>query len=477
MENEDIPHVVMVPWLAMGHLIPFLELSKCLALKGFLISFISTPKNIEKLPKIPENISSLINLVKIQLPQVDNLPDYAESTIDLPSDKVHYLMKAFDGLQVSLASYLENSVPIPNWIIYDSAAYWLPPIANKLGIPCAYFCLVNAATIAWNGPPSILMGITENPRKTLEDILGVPPWVPFPSKVVYRLHEILRLMKIYNEDNNVTDVPQGYRAGSSVQGADVVFIRSCTEFESDWLQLVEQKICQKPVVPIGLLPPSSARSYDNDNGEIWREISEWLDKQKKESVVYVSIGTEATPTEEEVVELALGLELSQLPFFWVIRNPKSLSGDDSFKLPDGFEDRISVSGQGYICKGWAPQVRILAHPSIGGFLTHCGWNSIIESLGLGRALIMLPFLGEQGLNARMLEERKVGIEIPRDERDGSFTRDSVAKSLRMVIVDDDGEPFRTKAREMIGIFGDRDLHDQYIDKFVRYLQDYKLKET
>ncbi|KAF5178177.1 Udp-glycosyltransferase 91c1, partial [Thalictrum thalictroides] len=418
MENEDRPHVVMLPWLAMGHLIPFLELSKCLALKGFQISFISTPKNIERLlPMIPPNISSLINLVKIPLPQVDDLPEYAESTIDLPSEKVHYLKKAFDGLQSPLTSFLENSVP--TWIIYDFAAYWLPPVANKLGVPCAFFSLVNAATIAWTGPPSILMGITEDPRKTLEDLLGVPKWIPSTSNVVFRLHEILRLVN--STKDNVADVSEAYRFGAAVQGADVVFIRSCTEFEPDWLRLVEEEIFQKPVVPVGLLP-ASVKERSDDTGEKWGEISEWLDKQKKESVVYVSIGTEATLTQEEVVELALGLELSELPFFWVIRKPTSFAGDDSFTLPDGFEDRIS--GRGYICKGWAPQVRILAHPSIGGFLTHCGWNSIIESLGLGRALILLPLLAEQGLNARMLEERKIGMEIPRDERDGAFTRDS-----------------------------------------------------
>ncbi|PIA56612.1 hypothetical protein AQUCO_00700751v1 [Aquilegia coerulea] len=470
MENEGRPHVVMVPWLAMGHLIPFLELSKCLALKGFQISFISTPKNVQRLPKIPPNISSLINLVKIPLPQVVDLPEYAESTIDLPSEKVHYLKKAFDGLQGPLASFLENSAP--TWIIYDFAAYWLPPIANKLRVPCAFFSLVNAATIAWTGPPSILMGITEDPRKTLEDLLGVPKWIPFASNVVFRLHEILRLMN--SSKDNVAEVSEAYRFGAAVQGADVVFIRSCTEFESDWFRLVEEEIYQKPVVPVGLLP-ASVKERSDDNGEKWGDISEWLDKQKKESVVYVSIGTEATLTQEEVVELALGLELSQLPFFWVIRKPTSLAGDNSFTLPDGFEDRIS--GRGYICKGWAPQVRILAHPSISGFLTHCGWNSIIESLGWGRVLILLPFLAEQGLNARMLEERKIGMEIPRDERDGSFTRDSVAKSLRMVIVDEEGEPFRSKAMEMRGLFGDKNLHDQYIDKFVQYLHDYKPKKT
>ncbi|KAF9603461.1 hypothetical protein IFM89_036264 [Coptis chinensis] len=471
MESEGRPHVVLIPWLAIGHLIPFLELSKCLAQKGFYISFVSTPRNIESLPKIPSYLLSLINLVKLPLPRVDNLPEYAESTADLSVDKVHYLKKAFDGLQAPLANFLENSVPI-SWIVYDFAAYWLPPIANKLGVPCAFFCLMNAASIAWTGPPSMLMGITEDPRKTLEDLLGVPKWITLPSNIVFRLYEVLRL--INGNKVNVSGVSEGYRFGAAVQGCDAVFIRSCTEFEPDYLRLVEEEIYKKPVIPVGLLPPS-VNEKSGDNVDKWEEISKWLDKQKEQSVAYVAIGTEAALTKEELTELALGLEQSQLPFFWVIRKPPSLAGDEWVALPDRFDERIS--GRGFICKGWAPQLRILSHPSVGGFLTHCGWNSIIESLGFGRVLGLLPFRAEQGLNARIFEERKIGLEIPRDEQDGSFTRDAVAKTLRLIMVDEEGEIFRSNAKEMRGIFGNKDLHDRYIDNFVQYLHDYKCKES
>ncbi|KAL5714049.1 hypothetical protein ACHQM5_016062 [Ranunculus cassubicifolius] len=466
MEDESRLHVVLIPWLAMGHLIPFLELAKLLARKGIQISFLSTPKNIKRLPEIPSDISSLIYLVEISLPQVEGLPEDAESTIDLPINKVTYLKKAFDGLKVPLTSFLESSVP--NWIIYDFAVHWLPPIAKRLGVPCAFFSLVNAAATVWTGPPSVLLGLEEDPRKSLEALLSVPKWVPFPSKVVFRLHEALRLVKSSIE--NVADVSESYRFGASIQGCDVVFIRSCIEFEPDWIRLLEEDIFKKTVIPVGLLPPQVKGRSD----EKWGEISEWLDKQKQDSVVYVAIGTEAAMCQDEVTELALGLELSELSFFWVIRNLPGLSGEESLTLPDGFEDR--VRGRGFVSRGWAPQVSILAHSSVGGFLTHCGWNSIIESLGFGRVLILLPFVAEQGLNARTLEEKMIGLEIPRNEHDGSFTREGVAGSLRKVMVDEEGEIFRTNAREMRGIFGNNHLQSRYIDNFVKYLRDYMHRE-
>ena len=108
------------------------------------------------------------------------------------------------------------------------------------------------------------------------------------------------------------------------------------------------------------------------------------------------------------------------------------------------------------------QSKILSHDSVGSFLTHCGWSSIIEGLEFGRALIMLPIAVDQGLNARILVDSKVGVEIPRDENDGSFTRNSVAESVKKVTVCEDGQIFRDKAKELSYVFGDKDMHNRYM---------------
>lgn len=135
--------------------------------------------------------------------------------------------------------------------------------------------------------------------------------------------------------------------------------------------------------------------------------------------------------------MALGLELSGLPFFWAPSKRSILGDSDSTELPDGFEDRIK--GRGVVYTNWLPQLKILAHDSIGGFLTHDGWNSVIEGLYIARPLIMLPYFHYQWLNARILGEKKVGVEVPRNEQDGSFTRNAVANSLKLVMLDDEGK--------------------------------------
>jgi UDP:flavonoid glycosyltransferase YjiC (YdhE family) len=248
-------------------------------------------------------------------------------------------------------------------------------------------------------------------------------------------------------------------------GCDVIAVRSCLELEADFLRLVEDLHC-KPVIPVGLLPPP-AQCSEGGVDEKWVTISEWLDKQTQGSVVYIAFGSELTINQDEITELALGLELSGLPFFWALRNQ-----DDSVRLPDGFDER--GKGRGVVWTSWAPQLRIMAHESVGGFLTHCGFSSVAEALSFGLALIMLPFAIDQGLIARVFEEKKVGIEVPRDEQDGSFTRNSVAESLRLVIVDKEGSAYRENAKQqMVTLFGDKSISDRCMDQFVAFLRSHR----
>ncbi|CAK9147563.1 unnamed protein product [Ilex paraguariensis] len=403
MAEADKLHVVLFPWLAFRHIIPFLELSKPIAGKGHKVSFISTPRNIDRLPKFPPNSAPLLSLVKLPLPRVDNLPEHAEATIDVPYDKVQYLKKAFDGLQTELTQFLKISNL--DWIIYDFPPHWLPQIASQLGISLAFFSTVNAWSGAFFGS-AITMANSADYRTKLEDFTVAPKWVPFPSCIAFWLHEIKRL---YNSvDDNIFGISDALRFGKTVMGCDVFLIRSCTELEPNWLHLL-QELQQKPVVAVGLLPPS----FQGDKGgkdDTWHTINVWLDIQEKESVVYVALGSEVTPSQAELTELALVLELCGLPFFWALR--KQHDSANSFELPDGFLER--TEGRGVVWTSWVPQLRILAHDSVGGFVTRCDWSSVIEGLQFGRPLIMLPYLGDQGLIARVLEEKRVGIGIPSD---------------------------------------------------------------
>ncbi|KAI3867304.1 hypothetical protein MKW98_001738 [Papaver atlanticum] len=116
-------------------------------------------------------------------------------------------------------------------------------------------------------------------------------------------------------------------------------------------------------------------------------------------------------------------------------------------------------------------MRILEHP--GCFLNHCGWSSVIEALGFGCPLILLPMINDQPLNARTLVWKEMGLEIERNEEDGTFTRESVAKSLRTVMVDEDGEKHRFIARELKQVFGNKSLNDEYVDRFSQYLREHR----
>ncbi|KAG9137747.1 hypothetical protein Leryth_019386 [Lithospermum erythrorhizon] len=185
------------------------------------------------------------------------------------------------------------------------------------------------------------------------------------------------------------------------------------------------------------------------------ECINWLNEQPVGSVLYVSFGSGGTLSYDQMIELAMGLELSEQRFLWVIRSPNTVANgtyfgfqnqDPKALLPNGFLDR--VKGRGFLVSDWAPQAQILSHDSTGGFLSHCGWNSTLESVVNGIPLIAWPLYAEQRSNAVMLtQDLKVALR-PKVSKDGLVKTVEIANIVKDLMEGESGKQVRYRMREL-----------------------------
>lgn len=254
---------------------------------------------------------------------------------------------------------------------------------------------------------------------------------------------------------------QGFIASAiRMSMADGILVNSWEELEPTIFKaLGEAK--KVPVYPIGpvVRPIEKTEPVSSGHDHV---IINWLDKQPKDSVIYVSFGSGGTLSAQQVLELAWGLELSQQRFVWVVRPPNENDATGSYftvgsedgttsspaYLPDGFLTR--TQDKGLVVPMWAPQVEVLGHPSVGGFLTHCGWNSVMESIVNGVPMIAWPLYSEQKLNATMLTE-DIGASIrskAAGENDGLVGREEIKSMVRRILVDSEGQKIGARIKEL-----------------------------
>ncbi|XP_058002524.1 anthocyanidin 3-O-glucosyltransferase 7 [Hevea brasiliensis] len=210
-----------------------------------------------------------------------------------------------------------------------------------------------------------------------------------------------------------------HKMGNMLPRAAAVFLNSFEELDpiiiNDLNSKFKRFLCTGPFNLV-----SSPSQVPDTNGCI-----AWLDKQKPASVAYVSFGSVATPPPKELVALAEALEASKVAFLWSLK--------DSSHLPKGFLDRTKSHG---IVLPWAPQVEILAHTAIGVFITHCGWNSVLESIVGGVPMICRPFFGDQKLNGRMVEDVwNIGLRV----EGGVLTKNGVIDCLDQIFSQEKGK--------------------------------------
>lgn len=227
-----------------------------------------------------------------------------------------------------------------------------------------------------------------------------------------------------------------HNMGLKLPRATAVVLNSFEEMDPSITNDLKTKL--KKVLNVGpsttLLSANSMSSSSSSGDQ--NECLKWLENQNPASVIYISFGTITTPPPNEMVALTEALETIKVPFLWSLR-------DHANKLlPDGFLDRTSKYGK---FVSWAPQLQILAHSSVGAFVTHCGWNSILESISFGVPMICRPYFGDQKLNSRMVDDVwRIGVRI----EGGIFTKDGTINAINLVLSGNRGKEIRENVKRL-----------------------------
>ncbi|GMP61369.1 hypothetical protein CsSME_00023864 [Camellia sinensis var. sinensis] len=251
---ETATYLILVLFVAFGHMMPFYELSLVLAKAGIRVSYVSTPRNIQRLPQFAPELSSLVTFVPIPLLALDSnlIPEGAKVTSDVTADKIQHLKVAFDFLKQPFKQFVVEQSP--DWIVTDVVCHWTVDAAQECHVPVVIFSPFTAATKVIFGSPEYLVSDGQKRVRSSEDLMSPPCWVSFRSSVAYRHYEAIGTFAGFYQGNasGVTDVE---RLAKSVQGCQAVAIRSCREFEGEFIDLY-RKIIDKPAIPTGLLLPA-----------------------------------------------------------------------------------------------------------------------------------------------------------------------------------------------------------------------------
>ncbi|WJX84693.1 UDP-glycosyltransferase [Trifolium repens] len=409
-QNQKL-HFVLFPMMAQGHMIPMIDIAKILAQHNNVVTIVTTPQNaLRYTSTIARYIESglHIQLIQLQFPSKEfGLPEGCENLDMLPSLGIAPdFFNASRFLKQEALKLCEELSPPPNCIISDMCLPYTIHVARKFNIPRISFvgtCNLYVSALH-NIHANNMMQIMANKENEYFDLPGIS------EKIQITLAQTGLGLK--GEAWNQFNIDMG----EAEMGTYGVIVNSFEELEPSFAKEYK-KVNNDKVWCIGPVSLSNTDYLDkgqrgNNNkvssGE-WKHMK-WLDSQKQGSVIYASLGSLCNITPTQMIELGLALEATKRPFIWVIRDGNQLEALEKWVEESGFEGRIN--GRGLVIKGWAPQLVILSHPSIGGFLTHCGWNSTIEAICAGVPMITWPLFADQFLNESLVVQiLKVGVKI------------------------------------------------------------------
>ncbi|KAK1412878.1 hypothetical protein QVD17_34459 [Tagetes erecta] len=469
-EATQSKHIIMFPFMAQGHLTRFLELAYRIVHHdpSFTITIVNTPLNINSLRSAIANRPSQpsqIHLKSLPFNSSDHgLPPNSENTNTIHPSQIPLLIKACASFEASFRQFISDVISSERnplvCIVSDGFMRWAGDVAKSFGIFSYLFISGAYGSAAAISVVRNLPHLNTVDGGTHDEFL-VPS---FPETCRFRLMELTpRIRAIDGNDDFSKLFKQG---DSSLPEYNGVLCNTVKEIEPLGLEVLRNYFklpvwSVGPLIPLNLLIKNTgsdtstgitSQRSGKKLGIDPKYCMEWLDSHPTRSVLYVSFGSENAISVTQMIELAKGLEESKKPFIWVIRPPIGFDPKSDFQpdwLPSGFVDRVSK--QGLVVTGWAPQLEILCHQSTGAFLSHCGWNSVLESLSQGVPMIGWPLGGEQGYNAKMLEE-EMGVSVVLARwADTRITKEEVSRVINIVLDKTEGgkgDVMRKKATEV-----------------------------
>ncbi|GLT35878.1 hypothetical protein SLA2020_102940 [Shorea laevis] len=443
--------IVLYPSPQIGHLISMVEFCKLILTHqpSLKIHILNPPP-----PYGADSTAPYISSVSATVPSITfhQLP-----TINLSiSSSRHHESLVFETLRLNnpnvqnaLLSISKNYNIISFVIDFFSTPVF--DVATALNILVYYFITFGAGCLSFTLYFPTIHKKTTKSFKDLDihiDIPGIPP-IPssdMPKPLLERDDEIYKFVLDF-----ATILPKS--AG--------IIVNTFEALEPRPLKAIRDGQCvpDSPTAPIHYIGPliaTSDRSGGGSTGDSIPECLTWLDSQPSKSVVFLCFGSLGLFTVEQLKEIAIGLERSGQRFLWVVRNPpaenqsvaiKALSDPDlNLLLPEGFLDRTKQ--RGLVVKSWAPQIAVLNHYSVGGFVTHCGWNSILESVCAGVPMVAWPLYAEQRFNRVLLVE-EIKIALPMVESENGFVNSAeVEKRVRELMELEQGKSIREQTTAM-----------------------------
>ncbi|KAG6513718.1 UDP-glycosyltransferase 92A1-like [Zingiber officinale] len=435
-EEAKSEHVVLFPFMAQGHITPFLALAGLLSSRhpNLAVTLVNTPYNIQTLTKSRAGaaIPSSIRLRSLPFsPEEHGLPPAADNTAELPFFQIVTLFEASKSLRSAFEQIIsdisEQDGRPPRYIVSDIFLTWTIDTARRFGSFHSIFVTSSAyGTVVF----SSMWKHLPHRRADCGDLFPLPD---FPDVLIHR-SQIPKHQLLADDASPWTVFLR--EQTSRFSETDAVLINTVEEVERRGLQMMRQMLpCS--IWPIGPLLSSVLPSISSGGGG-GEQIIQWLDSQPPASVLYISFGSQNTITASQMMELATGLEASGVRFVWVIRPPVGSDVKSEFEaewLPEKFEERMQAQGRSLLVHGWAPQMEILSHPATGAFLSHCGWNSVLESLNRGVPMLAWPLTADQFFNANMLEkELGVCVEVGRGNMENSMAdRVAVERMVKEVM--------------------------------------------